>query len=123
MAATIVGKLFIMPALGFFFFGTLSNLRGAPALHEQLPTDKSGLESELSVLAHLAHLLWPADKLLRSVLIMQWSAPSCLGIMVLCHRAGLDDGVVQALSLSYLAMYGLTLLTTTLWLSGGLSLF
>lgn len=115
MIAVLSGKLLLMPMIAFSIFSFLCSL--------QRLQFEDAASIFLDTFVPLADSIWPSDKLLRAVVVMQWSAPTCLNIAVLCHRARIPDGLVQALSSMYLAMYGLTALSTTFWVAAGLSLF
>jgi len=124
MAAVLAGKLLLMPLIGFTIFTALSALQRfeyVPPIEAEFLQQPDA--TSMPGLGDLGYALWPNDKLLRAVVVMQWTAPSCLNIAVLCHRVGLDDSIVQALSALYLAMYGITILTTTFWVASGLALF
>mmetsp|Transcript_51727 Transcript_51727/g.133511 ORF Transcript_51727/g.133511 Transcript_51727/m.133511 type:complete len:119 (-) Transcript_51727:93-449(-) len=108
VAAILVGKLVLMPALGFAAFAALARLRrGAGGGLAMGPSDA----------------LWPDDRLLRTVVILQWSAPSCLSLISLCYRVSLGESVTQAVAALYLVMYAAIIVTTTFWVSAGLMLF
>jgi len=111
--AALTGKLLVLPLLGFVLFQFLSWI--------QLP--QPGTAWPLTAVHRVAAALWPQDRLLRAVVVMQWSAPTCLNLAVLCHRAGLEDAVVQATAILYILMYGVTALTTTFWVTLGLKMF
>jgi len=111
--AALTGKLLVLPLLGFVLFQFLSWI--------QLP--QPGTAWPLTAVHRVAAALWPQDRLLRAVVVMQWSAPTCLNLAVLCHRAGLKDAVVQATAILYILMYGVTALTTTFWVTLGLKMF
>lgn len=127
MVVTIAGKLLLMPLLGFLAFSMLCGLKhfasmAVPTSSMVLPTT-SHAEPIVDVLARVGNAVWPQDKLLRAIVVMQWAAPTCLNLVVLSNRAGLDDDVLQAVSALYLAMYATTIVATTFWVSAGIAIF
>lgn len=121
MVAVLTGKLFLMPCIGFTLWTYLTRLQRLEL--QRLEITDTAFRPAFDAMAGVADAIWPADKLMRAVIVMQWSAPSCLNIAVLCHRAGLQEHIVQAVSALYLAMYGLTAVSTTFWVASGLSVF
>lgn len=133
IATVLFGKLFLMPALSFCAFTVAYRLQLQPGRLDVDLTEDAVAEPAVSGLAlpqlryaavgQLSRMLWPDDRLLRTVVVLQWSAPSCLGLIVLCHRVGLDDALVRAMAMLYLVMYALTAVSTTIWVTAGLLLF
>jgi len=135
MAAVILGKLVLLPACGFAIFMALGRVQQSIqqpplALESKVQTSlQSGSaipgDSMPSTYfpSALGEFLWPNDKLFRAVVVMQWSAPSCLTLIVLCHRVGLDQNTVQAVAGLYLIMYALAATATTFWVTIGLAIF
>jgi len=114
--AVLLGKLVLVPALGFLIFSYLS--REQQQAHDPLLGDETSGASGAWDLA-----LWPDDRLLRTVVVLQWAAPSCLSLITLCYRFNLGESITKAVAALYLVMYVLTTVTTTCWVSAGLRLF
>lgn len=118
--AIMAGRLLLVPALGFILLAALSREGGT----EVFPRLGAVVQapSVTRLLKALTLAIWPADRLLRTVVLMQWSAPSCLMIIALCHRVNLNETVTHAVSALYLFMYAAAIVTTTFWVSAGLTL-
>lgn len=128
LVAVLVGRLACMPALCFVAVAVLRAVQMPHAVLNGSSVDELGVDLltspamlSLPAWSSSAYHLWPNDQLVRAVVVMQWSAPSCLSLIVLCHRAGLSEAVVQAVSAMYLVMYGLAVVSTTGWVTAGLS--
>lgn len=130
---TMSGKLLLLPALGFLAFLSLSGLQHVQANHMDNVDQVGQLQGAQGLLrgqpdalqqwSAMSTLLWPQDRLLRTLVLAQWSAPSCLNLIVLGHRVGLEESCLQSLAILYIAMYFSTTLTSTVWLTAGLSIF
>jgi hypothetical protein len=140
LKTVLAGKLVLVPLVGFFTFTVMSWLQhvgaaravaSSPTLGDGITagtamTDISDGESVGTLAARmrfLATLLWPEDRLFRAVCVLQWSAPSCMSLIVLCHRARVEESTVQLVALLYLVMYGGAVLSTTGWVAAGLYFF
>lgn len=126
LAVVVVGKLIILPAVGFLLFVQLSKLQACSSGDQVVcpiiaTAGQSEVQKPASVVLWALEHLWPADRLFRTVLVMEWSAPSFLNLVVICHRAALDKAVIQSVAMLYLVMYGATILTTTGWVGVGLA--
>ncbi|CAE8689498.1 unnamed protein product, partial [Polarella glacialis] len=88
-----------------------------------LPLPEVPETNDLAALAVLSRAFWPEDKLMRAVVVAQWSAPSCMNLIVLGHRAGVQDNFMQALAALYLVLYGVCAFTSAAWISAGLAIF
>lgn len=128
----VFAKLMLLPAIGFTIFIVLTSLTSiARATSQPGPAGPAGpgsadaADAELASVsfANMIAILWPQDKLLRILVLAQWCAPSCLQMIVLCHRVGLEECILHALAMMYLAMYSTTVLTSTAWLIAALMLF
>jgi predicted permease len=130
MASVIFGKLVLLPAFGFLIFAAFGRAQRSieqPPLvlnHETgaALAARSAIPGDFMASA-VGAFLWPDDKLFRAIVVMQWSAPSCLTLIVLCHRVGLDQNTVQAVAALYLIMYALAATATTFWVTIGLAIF
>mmetsp|Transcript_23807 Transcript_23807/g.56324 ORF Transcript_23807/g.56324 Transcript_23807/m.56324 type:complete len:464 (+) Transcript_23807:75-1466(+) len=119
LAAVVFGKLVLLPAVGFLTFAKLSKLQVEYPI-SQCSAQDDCLGASAVVRSILAHL-WPDDRLFRTMLVMQWSAPSFLNLVVICHRAALDKAIIQSVAMLYLVMYASTIVTTTCWVGVGLA--
>jgi len=110
VGAAVTGKLVCMPVLCMLLTVCM----------QQYAEDKPAF-GEIAFRSPLLAALWPSDhRLLRAIVFMQWSAPSCLSLVVLCHRACLGERMARAVAAMYLAMYPLAIVTSTVWLTCGL---
>jgi hypothetical protein len=119
----VASKLILMPTIGFCLF-MVFNLMCLYSKPDLAPTGVASSEAfGLEILPALGRMLFPTDQLLRTILVLQWSSPSCLTLIVLCHRVGLDAKLAQIVAASYLVMYLATAVSTTCWVAAGLALF
>jgi len=131
MMLALAGKLVILPTAGGIVISAICALRGSGldghgiGMAEGSAANASGSESELfpTPAEGLLDKLWPENEVLRAVVVMEWSAPSCLAIIVFCHRIGLEEAAVQAVAVLYLSMYVVTVVSTTFWVTAGLAIF
>jgi len=125
LLAVVSGKLILVPLASSAIFELICNIQKQSQL-PSLPHARANLAPTTGTevfISWLVNALWPADSLFRAVIVMQFSAPSCINIIVLCHRVGLQEGIVRAVSMLYLTMYAVTMFTSTMWVSSGLKLF
>lgn len=137
IASVILGKLVLLPLFGFAIFmalGTqqspfrqppkaLDNGTGAAFLAHSSSSIPGDSSTPTYSEAALSDFLWPKDRLFRAIVVMQWSAPSCLTLIVMCHRVGLDQSMVQDVAVLYLIMYTVAAAATTFWVTLGLAFF
>merc|ERR1719456_808463 len=60
----------------------------------------------------LEPLFWPASLNARLVVVLNWCAPPCLCMVVLCHRFGVGDSAMRYLMPLYLIAYTAVILTS-----------
>jgi predicted permease len=110
VGAAIAGKLVCVPALCMLLTTFMQSYAEQEQGFGEIAFPISFLES-----------LWPSGhRLLRAIVLLQWSAPSCLSLIILCHRACLGERIARAVATMYLAMYPLAIATSTVWLTLGL---
>lgn len=121
IATSVASKLIIMPCVGVLLCSLAGRITertsDASAL---LPVDDT--QASNTFLACF-FLLWPQDRLLRVLVMMQWSAPSCLSLISMCYRCNLSNEITNAVASLYLVMYSSVVVTTTFWVSVAFLLF
>jgi predicted permease len=58
------------------------------------------------------HLIWPGNLNARLVVVLNWCAPPCLCMVVLCHKFGVGDTAMRYLMPLYLIAYTAVILTS-----------